>query len=100
VYTVWGLSLVLGAVVVAVVVILLALIARTASRIETVVADVWTAGQRVANNTIHIALLRRTNATAGRILDAAGGVQRAAAAIHAHARGCPRCPACAAGGRS
>ena len=95
-YAVWVISLALGAVVLLVVVLLLELIRRTAARIEDVVADVWTAGQAVANNTIHIALLHRTNLTAGSILDAAGGVLAASAAIHEHARHCPRCPACAA----
>ena len=96
--TVWGVSLVLGVVVLVVVVTLLELILRTASRIERVVGDIWTAGQGVANNTIHIALLHRTNVTAGRILEAAGGVLGAATAIHEHARGCTHCPTCALGG--
>lgn len=93
--TVWGVSLVLGLVVVIVVAVLLELIWRTARRIEAGVGAIWTAGQGVANNTIHIALLRRTNLTAGRILDAAGGVLKAVAAIQAHAQRCPRCPDCA-----
>jgi len=96
VYAVWGISLVLGAVILIVVVLLLELIRRAAARIEGVVGDVWTTGQAVANNTIHIALLHRTNLTAERILSAAGGVLRAAASIHDHAQHCPRCPTCAA----
>jgi hypothetical protein len=95
VYTVWGTSLALGAVVLVVVVILLELIARAASRIERVVGDIWIAGQGVANNTIHIALLHRTNLTAERILAAAGRIVGAVAAIRDHAQGCPRCPTCA-----
>jgi hypothetical protein len=94
--TVWGVSLALGVVVLVVVVILLELVVRAASRIERVVGDIWTAGQGVANNTIHIALLRRTNATAERILGAASRIVTAVTAIHDHAQGCPRCPACAA----
>lgn len=97
-WTVWSASLLIGAVVLAVVALLLELIRRTAGRIEAVVADIWTEGQAVANNTIHIALLHRTNVTAGRILDAAGGVLGAATAIHAHAQRCPSCPSCAAEG--
>jgi hypothetical protein len=95
VYTVWGISLAVGVVVLLVVAILLELVRRAAARIERVVADVWTAGQAVANNTIHIALLHRTNLTAGRILDAGGGVLTAVASIHDHAQRCPRCPTCA-----
>lgn len=94
---VWSASLVLGVVVIVVVALLLELILRSARRIEAGVGAIWTAGQGVANNTIHIALLRRTNLTAARILEAAGGVLRAASAIHKHAQSCPRCPTCASG---
>jgi Na+/H+ antiporter NhaC len=97
VYTVWGLSLVLGVVVLVVVAVLLELITRTAHRIEAAVGDIWTAGKGVANNTIHIALLHRTNLTAARIMDAAGGILRAVTAIRSHAQRCPRCPDCASG---
>lgn len=95
VYTVWGASLLLGAVVLLVVWALLHLVLRTAQRIETGTQAIWVAGQGVANNTIHIALLRRTNHTAARILEVAGGVLRAVTAIRGHAQACPRCPACA-----
>ncbi len=97
VYLVWSISLVLGVVVLAVVAGLLELILRSARRIEQVVADIWTAGQGVANNTIHVALLHRTNVTVGRILDAAGGILTAVTAIHNHAQRCLRCPDCAGG---
>ncbi len=95
IYAVWGISLALGVVVLVVVAGLLELILRSARRIEGVLGDIWTAGQGVANNTIHIALLHRTNLTAGRILDAAGGVLSAITAIRNHAQRCPRCPDCA-----
>lgn len=96
VYTVWGVSLSLGIVVIVVVTVLLALIRRTAREIQVVVGDIWTAGQGVANNTIHIALLHRTNFTAARILDAAKGVLGAVGEIREHAQQCPHCPSCAA----
>jgi hypothetical protein len=95
VYTVWGVSLGLGVVVLVVVAILLELVLRAASRIEGVVGAIWIAGQGVANNTIHIALLHRTNLTAERILDAAGRILAAVTAVRDHAQGCPRCPTCA-----
>jgi hypothetical protein len=95
VYTVWGVSLGLGAVVLVVVVILLELILRSALRIDRVVGAIWMAGQGVANNTIHIALLHRTNVTAERILDAAGRILAAATAVRDHAQHCERCPTCA-----
>jgi len=95
VYTVWGVSLILGVVVLVVVVALLELIVRAASRIESVVGAIWIAGQGVANNTIHIALVHRTNLTAERILDAAGRILAAVTAVREHAQSCPRCPSCA-----
>lgn len=94
---VWSVSLVLGGVVIVVVAVLLELILGSARRIEAGVGAIWTAGQGVANNTIHIALLRRTNLTATRILDAARGVLEAASALQKHAQSCPRCPTCARG---
>jgi hypothetical protein len=92
--TVWGLSLVIFFVVVGVVAFLLLQIFRSAQAVHDVVSDIWTVGQKVANNTIHVALLRRTNAVAGRILSSAIGVVHATAAIEAHARDCSGCPAC------
>jgi hypothetical protein len=94
VYTVWGVSLALGTVVLVVVALLLELIVRSARRIEGTVGEIWNAGQGVANNTIHIALLHRTNLTVSRILDAAGGILEALAAVRSHAQRCPRCPDC------
>ena len=91
---IWGLSLAIFFVVVAVVAFLLLQIVRGAQAVHDVVADIWTVGQKVANNTIHVALLKRTNAVAGRILVAATGVVHATAAIEAHAADCPGCPAC------
>jgi hypothetical protein len=92
--TVWALSLAIFFVVVAVVAVLLLQIFRSAQAVHDVVSDIWTVGQKVANNTIHVALLKRTNAVAGRILSSAVGVVHATAAIEAHARECPGCPAC------
>jgi predicted PurR-regulated permease PerM len=96
--TIWGVSLVIAVVVVVVVGILLALILRTAEQIEQVVGDIWTAGQRVANNTVHIPLLSRTNGIAGQIVERAVAIDAVAAQIEEHAGGCPRCPQCALGG--
>lgn len=92
--TVWGISLVLGLVVILVVAALLTMIVRTARQIESSVADIWTVGQRIANNTVHIPLLHRTNQIAGSILSRAVGIDRAAMLIEAHAVECPGCPQC------
>ncbi len=96
---VWTLSIVIYLVVVGVVALLLLLILRTAQAIRGGVSDIWTVGQKIANNTIHIALLNRTNDVAGAILASATGVVGATAAIDTHAHECPGCPACVLGPR-
>jgi hypothetical protein len=58
------------------------------------VATIWTVGQQVANNTIHIALLDTTNHVVAEILDSAKGIVAATAAMATHAAHCPGCPAC------
>lgn len=101
---VWLLSLGVFVVVLIVVAALLTLILSTARQIHAGVSAIWNAGQRVANNTIHLALLDRTNHLAGAILESAGRIAVATDAIATHASGCPGCPACvvgrAPGGRS
>ena len=94
VLTVWWLSIAVLVVVTAVVGLLLALVLRSARNIERTAADIWTTGKLVANNTIHIPLLRETNRIVGRILETAGQVVGGAGAIEQHAEGCPGCPEC------
>ena len=89
---IWIISLVVYLVVVAVVAVMLTLILHTVREIHAGASAIWTAGQKVANNTIHIALLIRTNRLAERILAAAGGTAQAVAAVEQHARTCPHCP--------
>jgi hypothetical protein len=94
VLTVWWLSIALLLIVTAVVGLLLALVLRSARNIERTAADIWTTGKLVANNTIHIPLLRETNRIAVRILDTAGQIVAGAGTIEQHAEGCPGCPEC------
>ena len=91
---VWWTSLALGLVVSLVVTLLLWLIHRAASAINGRVALIWEVGQRVANNTVHIPALYRTNEVAGEILATALKINAGAAAIESHANGCPGCPQC------
>lgn len=88
-YTVWWVSLGIGVVVILVVAVLLTLIVRTARQIDEAVSEIWTVGQRIANNTVHIPLLHRTNQVVDGILDRAAGIDGAAAAIEEHALDCP-----------
>ena len=94
---IWIVSLVVFAVVLVVVAVLLMLILRASKRIHAGVSAIWTAGQKVANNTVHLALLHKTNHLAGQILASAGNVAEATGAIATHAAGCPACPACVIG---
>jgi hypothetical protein len=95
---IWTISLVVFAVVLLVVALLLTLILRAARDVLAGVAAIWNVGQRVANNTVQIALLDTTNHVAAQILGSARGVVAATAAMTAHAEGCPACPACVLGG--
>ena len=97
VHNVWALTLVVFVVVLIVVAILLTLILRAAQDIRGGVSIIWNVGQRIANNTIHISLLKRTNLVAGRILQSAVGVVHATAGVKSHAEVCPGCPACILG---
>jgi hypothetical protein len=90
----WTVTLVIYLVVVLVVAALLALILRAAREVRAGVSAIWTVGQQVANNTIHIALLDTTLHVAGPILDCAKRAVGATAALRAHAEGCAGCPAC------
>ena len=91
---VWWTSLALGLTVSLVVAALLWLIHRTAVTINGVVVRIWEVGQRVANNTVQIPALYRTNEIAGEILASALQINAGAAAIESHAQRCPGCPRC------
>lgn len=97
--SIWTLSLVIFVVVLVVVAVLLTLILRAARDIRGGVSAIWNVGQRIANNTIHLALLEKTNRVAEQILGSAAGVVGATGAIQAHAAECPGCPACVLGPR-
>ena len=96
---IWIWSLVVYFVVVAVVAVLLTMILNTTKQIKAGAGAIWVAGQKVANNTIQIPLLARTNHFVSRILDSAGRTAGAVAAIEQHSASCPHCPACVIGGR-
>lgn len=78
---VWVTSLLLGVVVTIVVAILLQAVLASTRRILRVASDIWTDGQRVANNTVQIALLDRTNHLFKGILAEAGPLARATGRI-------------------
>ncbi len=90
----WAVALIVLVVVSGVVGLLLHLIAKAAMGIATEVAQVWEGGQRVANNTIHTAVLYRIGEGVDAILKRAGGIAASAEAIRSHAETCPGCPEC------
>ena len=77
----WWLAVALAGVVVVVVAVLLEWIVRTAHRIHRTVSDIWTGGTHIAQNTVTIALLQRTNYLAGELLGSAGHIARATTRI-------------------
>lgn len=92
---VWGVSLIIGLVVIGVVAILLGLIKNTAAKIDVAAGEIWTQGKLTANNTIQIPLfLSTTNQVVAKIYDSAVNIVGGAKAIQQHAEGCPGCPNC------
>jgi|TARA_B110000259_G_scaffold31166_1_gene34068 hypothetical protein len=92
---VWGVSLIIGLVVIGVVAILLDLIKNTAAKIDVAAGEIWTQGKLTANNTIQIPLfLSTTNRVVAKIYDSAVNIVGGAKAIQQHAEGCPGCPNC------
>jgi len=75
----WWTTLGIYVVVLLVVAALLTLILLEAKKIHAGVSEIWNVGQKVANNTIHISLLERTNQLAGQILSSAKGIVGATA---------------------
>jgi hypothetical protein len=77
----WWLALALAGVVLVAVAVLLELIVRTAHRIHQAVADIWTGGTHIAQNTVTLALLQRTNHLARGLLHSAGRIAAASGRI-------------------
>ena len=94
---VWIWSLVVYFVVVGVVAVLLTMILNTVKQIKGGASAIGTSGQKVANNTIEIPLLTRTNYLVSKVLDSAVRTAGAVAAVEQHAGSCPHCPTCVTG---
>lgn len=94
----WVLLLLLGLVVTGVVALLLNGIFREAKTIDAGACAIWDGGKRVANNTVHVPDLIRTNRFVDDILAAVPGLIKNLERIRQHAEGCPGCPNCVVGG--
>ena len=77
----WSGTLAAGLAVIGVVAVLLTLIVQTAGQIQAGAAEIWRVGKLIANNTVHIPLLVRTNQIAGGILAASDHIGAATARI-------------------
>lgn len=93
----WWITLGVGAVVVAVVALLLGLVLASARRIRAVVSEIWVVGPGIARNTAHVDLLRRINLIGGDLLEGAGAIGEQTARLQRHAEGCAGCPRCVTG---
>jgi hypothetical protein len=77
----WRISLAIGAIVIAAVAALLETLLRSVRRIEQGAGEVWHVGKQIANNTVHVPLLVRTNQVVDEIAASANGIARATARI-------------------
>lgn len=93
--TLWWFSLAIAVVVLLAIVALLSVILRTARQIDADAKRIWLGGKGVANSTVHLAMLLRTNQILADVLEAATGILGTAGRIGRHAASCPGCPACA-----
>ena len=73
----WRISLGIGLVVIGAAALLLSTLAGTVARIEAGATEIWRVGKLIANNTVHVPLLVRTNQVVADILPAADGIARA-----------------------
>lgn len=96
----WIVLLVIGLVIVGVVGWLLKAILKEALVIERGAAAIWDGGKRIANNTVHVPDLLRTNLFLSRILAAVPGLHADLERIRRHAETCPGCPQCVVEGRT
>ncbi len=90
----WMFTIAVLLVVVIVVSVLLTLILKTAREINSEVSVVWNNGQRVANNTIHIASLYPIGKSIAKILNKAQEISDSTGHIHKHTATCNSCPNC------
>ncbi len=77
----WRASLAIGIVVIGAVAVLLSTLTAIVARIEGGAAEIWRVGKLIANNTVHVPLLLRTNQIVAGMLPVADGIARATARI-------------------
>lgn len=95
VFTLWWIAVGVMFVVCIVATGLLQNILVVARNIDVNVAQIWTVGKRIANNTVELWMLGRVNTLVGEIRASAYRINDVAGAIAGHAAECKHCPACA-----
>lgn len=90
----WQIALVVTLVVALVVAGLLYWLHNRAREIDRLVGAIWQAGQRVANNTVHIPQLYGIADAVDATLAKTSRIATHTGAIEAHAASCPGCPRC------
>ncbi|MHB8718269.1 MAG: hypothetical protein ACYDAC_05160 [Candidatus Dormibacteria bacterium] len=92
--TLWIITLVIAVVVLVVAAALLTVVRRIATDIDNGAKQIWVVGKNVANCTIQLSLLGRTNQLVADILETATGILAGAGRIARHAGTCGGCPRC------
>ena len=91
----WIAGLVIAVIVLLVAGVLLTLVLRTATAIDNGAKEIWTVGKQVANATVELSLLRRTNQLVADVNEAGTGILANARRIARHSGSCSGCPRCA-----
>jgi len=90
----WIAGLVIAVIVLLVAGVLLTFVLRTAAAIDDGAKEIWTVGKQVANATVELSLLRRTNQLVADVNEAATGILANARRIARHSGSCSGCPRC------
>lgn len=94
----WIAGLVIAVIVLLVAGVLLTFVLRTAAAIDDGAKEIWTVGKQVANATVELSLLRRTNQLVADVNEAATGILSNARRIARHSGSCAGCPRCVMAG--
>lgn len=94
----WIAGLAIAVVVLLVAGVLLTMVLRTATAIDNGAKEIWTVGKQVANATVELSLLRRTNQLVADVNEAATGILSNARRVARHSSSCPGCPRCVLSG--
>src|SRR5579859_3345622 len=90
----WVTGLAIALIVLLVAGVLLTVVLRTAAAIDDGAKEIWIVGKQVANATVELSLLHRTNQLVADVNEAATGILANARRIARHSGSCSGCPRC------